>query len=95
MEFHKNLEKMEGTPLTIELKNDLIIKGTLEAVDRFMNIKLLDIEVEDIDKHPQLLTTQNCFIRGSTIRYISFGRNDMNLNAIRDGCSKSAVEKTS
>ena len=29
------------------------------------------------------LSTQNCFIRGSTIRYISMSRNDINLRAVQ------------
>lgn len=93
MDFHKQIENLEGRQITVELKNDLSIRGTLQTVDRYMNIRLVDIEVENVEQHPQLLSTQNCFVRGSTIRYISMSENDINLREIQETCSRSAVVK--
>jgi U6 snRNA-associated Sm-like protein LSm2 len=44
--------------VTIELKNDLCITGTLKSVDQFLNIKLDEIRVKDEQKYPHLV----CFI---------------------------------
>lgn len=68
----------------MELKNDLMIEGTLYAVDQFLNLKLRDIKVKDEDKYPHMVCTltsfqctdcnkmcvKNCFIRGSVVRYV-------------------------
>lgn len=41
--------------VTVELKNDLSIVGTLKSVDQFLNIKLDNIRVLDEDKHPHMV----------------------------------------
>jgi U6 snRNA-associated Sm-like protein LSm2 len=41
--------------VTIELKNDLCITGTLKSVDQFLNIKLDEIRVKDEQKYPHLV----------------------------------------
>ncbi|PLB51032.1 p450-domain-containing protein [Aspergillus steynii IBT 23096] len=49
----------------IELKNDIRIRGTLKSVDQYLNIKLDDVDVLDLDKYPHLSSVKNMFIRGS------------------------------
>ena len=49
--------------VTVELKNDVSIKGTLKSVDQFLNIKLDDITVVDEIKYPHLVSItskRNC-----------------------------------
>jgi U6 snRNA-associated Sm-like protein LSm2 len=41
--------------VTIELKNDLCITGTLKSVDQFLNIKLDEIRVKDEQRYPHLV----------------------------------------
>ena len=41
--------------VTVELKNDVSIKGTLKSVDQYLNIKLEDITVVDEIKYPHLV----------------------------------------
>ena len=41
--------------MTVELKNDISIRGTLKSVDQFLNIKLDDIEVLEELKYPHLV----------------------------------------
>ena len=41
--------------VTVELKNDISIRGTLKSVDQFLNIKLDDIEVVEEVKYPHLV----------------------------------------
>ena len=40
--------------MTVELKNDLEIKGILVSVDQFLNIKLDDIKVVDEERFPHM-----------------------------------------
>lgn len=41
--------------MTVELKNDLAIVGTLHSIDQFLNLKLDDVHVVDEDKHPHMV----------------------------------------
>lgn len=43
--------------MTVELKNDLAITGTLKSVDQFLNIKLDDIMVVDEERYPHMVFT--------------------------------------
>ncbi len=45
MLFYSFFKTLVDTEVTVELKNDLCIKGTLSSVDQFLNIKLRDITV--------------------------------------------------
>lgn len=49
---------LEGKEVTVELKNDLAITGTLETVDQFLNFKLSNVTVVDQEKFPQLVSTR-------------------------------------
>jgi len=51
--FFKTLVDHE---VTVELKNDIQIKGTLKSVDQFLNIKLDDIQVVEEIKYPHLVS---------------------------------------
>ena len=42
--------------ITVELKNDISINGTLKSVDQFLNIKLDDIQVVEELKYPHLVS---------------------------------------
>jgi small nuclear ribonucleoprotein (snRNP)-like protein len=41
--------------VTVELKNDLAITGTLHSVDQYMNIKLDNVKVVNEDKFPHMV----------------------------------------
>ncbi|KAK5117537.1 hypothetical protein LTR62_004959 [Meristemomyces frigidus] len=65
--FFKTLVNHE---VTVELKNDISIRGTLKSVDQYLNIKLDDISVVEELKYPHLSSVKNVFIRGSVVRYV-------------------------
>ena len=44
--------------VTVELKNDISIKGTLKSVDQYLNIKLDDIQVVEELKYPHLVSCE-------------------------------------
>jgi small nuclear ribonucleoprotein (snRNP)-like protein len=41
--------------VTVELKNDIQIRGTLKSVDQYLNIKLDDIQVVEELKYPHMV----------------------------------------
>lgn len=43
------------TEVTVELKNDISIRGTLKSVDQYLNIKLDEIQVLEELKYPHLV----------------------------------------
>ncbi|KAF1925343.1 verprolin [Didymella exigua CBS 183.55] len=65
--FFKTLVEHE---ITVELKNEVQIRGTLKSVDQYLNIKLDNAEAVDEVRWPHLCSTKDMFIRGSVIRYV-------------------------
>jgi small nuclear ribonucleoprotein (snRNP)-like protein len=51
--FFKTLVDHE---VTVELKNEVQIRGTLKSVDQYLNIKLDDISVVEEFKYPHLVS---------------------------------------
>lgn len=52
LSFFKTLIDHE---VTVELKNDIQIRGTLKSVDQYLNIKLENISVVEEIKYPHLV----------------------------------------
>jgi len=77
--------------VTIELKNDLSIRGTLKSVDQFLNIKLDDIQVVDEVKYPHLSAVKNVFIRGSVVRYVHLPANAVDTALLEDATRREAA----
>jgi U6 snRNA-associated Sm-like protein LSm2 len=46
---------LEGKSVVVEFKNDLQIRGTLQSVDQYLNLKLSDVVVVQQDRFPQLV----------------------------------------
>lgn len=68
----------------MELKNDLIVRGTLKSVDQYLNIKLDDITVLDELKYPHLSSVKNVFIRGSVVRYVHLPAGEVDRGLLED-----------
>ncbi|KAJ2842952.1 hypothetical protein GGI22_007377, partial [Coemansia erecta] len=79
-----------GQQVTVELKNDLAIKGTLESVDQFLNFKLKDIEVVDPERYPHMMSVKNCFIRGSVVRYVQLSPPTVDTALLQDAARREA-----
>lgn len=74
MLFYSYFKTLVGKEVTVELKNDLAITGTLHSVDQYLNVKLDGVRVVNEQKYPQMMSVKNCFIRGSVVRYVQVGR---------------------
>ena len=61
--FFKTLVNHE---VTVELKNDISIRGTLKSVDQYLNIKLDDISVVEELKYPHLVSWRSLEGRAGT-----------------------------
>lgn len=79
--FFKTLVDQE---VTVELKNDIEIKGVLRSVDQFLNLKLDNISCVNANKYPHLGSVKNLFIRGSTVRYVHLSPTSVDCTLLQD-----------
>jgi U6 snRNA-associated Sm-like protein LSm2 len=86
--FYSFFKSLVGKEVIVELKNDLSIQGTLHSVDQYLNIKLMEITIPDPDKYPHMLSVKNCFIRGSTVRYIQLPADEVDTALLQDATRK-------
>jgi U6 snRNA-associated Sm-like protein LSm2 len=54
MLFYSYFKTLTGREVTVELKNDVAITGTLHSVDQYLNVKLNGVRVAAPEKHPQV-----------------------------------------
>lgn len=53
--------------VTVELKNDLAITGTLHSVDQFLNIKLTNTRVVNEAKFPHMVSNQKMAVNSHPV----------------------------
>ena len=92
MLFYSLFKSLVGKDVVVELKNDLSICGTLESVDQYLNFRLIDITVNECDKHPYMLSVKNCFIRGSVVRYVQLPIDDVDITLLQDATRKEVTK---
>lgn len=90
MLFFSFFKTLVNHTVTVELKNDICIRGTLKSVDQYLNIKLDDITVLNEDKYPHLSSVRNMFIRGSVVRYVHLPAKDVDTDLLEDACRREA-----
>ncbi|KAG8046516.1 hypothetical protein GUJ93_ZPchr0008g13577 [Zizania palustris] len=90
MLFFSYFKELVGKEVTVELKNDLAIRGTLHSVDQYLNIKLENTRVVDQDKYPHMLSVRNCFIRGSVVRYVLLPQDGVDIDILHDATRREA-----
>lgn len=96
MLFYSFFKTLIGQTVVVELKNDLIIEGTLHSVDQYLNLKITDISVTARNKDSSasennaayLTAVKNCFIRGSVVRYVDVPSASVNKELLQDACRK-------
>lgn len=77
----------KNVQITVELKNDLQISGTLHSVDQYLNIKINNVSVNDPERYPHLVRTRRmslcivgdifrlvmlCLVRLKSTLYLAF-----------------------
>ncbi|KAF4551022.1 U6 snRNA-associated Sm-like protein LSm2 [Elsinoe fawcettii] len=87
--FFKTLVNHE---VTVELKNDISIRGTLKSVDQYLNIKLDDITVMEDIKYPHMSSVKNVFIRGSVVRYVHLPAAAVDVPLLEDATRREAAQ---
>ena len=80
--FQRMFDSLIGHKVVVELKNELVLKGTLENCDSLMNFKLIDIEILNRQAFPQLPKISKATIRGSSICYVNLPPDAINLERL-------------
>lgn len=91
MIFFSMFKTLVGKEICIELKNDVVLTGTLLSVDQYLNIKLANVNVVQAEQYPQLAAMKNCFIRGSVVRYIQIPASEVDTELLQDAARKEAT----
>lgn len=55
MIFFSLFKTLVGKEICVELKNDVVLTGTLLSVDQYLNVKLENVNVVDSERYPQLV----------------------------------------
>ena len=82
--FLSFFKTLVGKEIAVELKNDVVMTGTLHSVDQYLNVKLLNVKVINPEKYPQLIALKNCFVRGSVVRYIQIPPEHVDTELLQD-----------
>jgi U6 snRNA-associated Sm-like protein LSm2 len=90
MLFYSYFKTLVGKRITVELKNDLAIGGTLVSVDQYLNIKLENTQVVDENRYPHMKSVRNCFIRGSVVRYVQLPADAVDVDILHDAPRREA-----
>lgn len=94
MLFYSFFKTLVGSEVTVELKNDLVMRGTLHSVDQFLNIRLTNVRAVDDQQHPYTMSVKNCFIRGSVVRYVELPRDAVDVELLQDASRREANKTT-
>lgn len=90
MLFYSFFKTMVGKEVVVELKNDLSISGVLHSVDQYLNIKMTDVKCTDEQRFPHMTAVQNCFIRGSVVRYVHLPAAAVDTELLHDATRREA-----
>ncbi|KAK9863473.1 hypothetical protein WJX84_007167 [Apatococcus fuscideae] len=90
MLFYSYFKTLKGKEVTVELKNDLAITGTMHSVDQYLNIKLNNTRVVNEQKYPHMMSVRNCFIRGSVVRYVQLPPGSVDTEILHDATRREA-----
>ena len=86
--FFSFFKTLVGKEVAVELKNDVVMTGTLHSVDQYLNIKLIDVRIVNPTKYPQLVALTNCFVRGSVVRYVQIPPEHVDTELLQDAARK-------
>ena len=83
-----------GKEVAVELKNNVVLTGTLHSVDQYLNIKLIHVNIVNPEQYPQLISLKSCFVRGSVVRYIQIPPEHVDIELLQDATRKENAPAT-
>jgi U6 snRNA-associated Sm-like protein LSm2 len=86
--FLSFFKTLVGKEVAVELKNNVVLTGTLHSVDQYLNIKLIHVTVVNAEQYPQLISLKSCFVRGSVVRYVQIPPEHVDIELLQDATRK-------
>ncbi len=84
------LKTLVGQEVTVELKNNLKIRGVLKSVDQYHNLNLANVQAVDEGRFPHLSAVKTLFIRGSVVRYVHLPAEAVDTALLEDAARRGA-----
>lgn len=84
MLFYHVFKTLIGKVVTVHLRNGIIIKGTLESIDHFYNIKLINTETLETANSPMTAALSTAFFRGTQVMYVELPKEEIDLGILHD-----------
>jgi U6 snRNA-associated Sm-like protein LSm2 len=81
--FQTLFRDLLGHTVIVELKNDVVMKGILQASDDFLNLRLIEIEILNAATFPQLPKITQAFVRGSAVSCVHLPPDGVHLERVR------------
>lgn len=91
--FVKMFRDLVGHKVILELKNEVVMKGTLKSCDVYFNFELVDVEVLNHAAFPQLPLINSTLVRGSAVHYVYLPPDEIDLDQLAE-MSRSRVLTT-
>ena len=93
--FYSLFKTLVGSEVVVELKNGVVLRGVLTSVDQYLNVKLHNVHASTHTVKPDTATlveralphmecVQNCFVRGSVIRYITLPPEQVDVHLLHE-----------
>lgn len=93
MLFFSFFKTLVGKEIAVEMKNEVVLTGTLVSVDQYLNVKLSNVKVIDKERYPQFASIKNCFVRGSVVRYIQIPAAEVDTELLQDAARKETAHR--
>ena len=85
---------LQGKRITVHVKNGIVIEGTLQSIDHFYNIKLINTETKDAGNLNMVSTLSTAYIRGTSVLYIELPKDEIDLNILHDATRRQEETET-
>ena len=69
------LQQLQHTTLTVELRDDTLLTGSLEEVDQYMNLTLSDVEIAPGDGGGEHQRQEMTHVKGTSIQCVHLPEN--------------------
>ena len=93
MLFYQVFKSLKGKEVEVKMSNGIVLKGILQSIDHFYNIKLINVDCIDHSQFEQVNSLSSAFLKGSQVLYVSLPKQDVDLQLLHDYFRKNDGEK--
>lgn len=83
MIFFSFFKTLVGKEVAVEMKNGIVLTGTLVSVDQYLNVKLSSVNVVDTDRYPQLVRCSALILISLLLEVSNFIQSTPQINRLQ------------